>query len=868
MHHDPDLDEPTISYREIPPPPGSSPDLSPASRRAYTFFYRLGELQMNRPLTFIVVAIALVVGSLLLAFRLEIRPGFEELLPKSRESVQELERVKEHTRGVSSVFVVLEGDDTAAMRKAADAIAAEVAKIERPWVGSVESGLHEARKFLQPRVGLFASRAKLQKLRDDIEERYEYEVGKATGANLEFDDEQPPPLSMKDVKKRFGIDQEAFDRYPDGYFQSKDGRVLVVAIQSGVLGSEYDKGHEALRRIREAVERVNPASYHGSIRYGLSGDLVSSISEYTAINDDLTEVGMWGAIFIIGIVFLYYLRGRTLVSLILIISVGVAVTFGATELLIGQLNMATGFLFTIIAGNGINPGIIYMARYLEARRLGVDPKGAVRLAHRDTWLPTLAAKSAAAAAYGSLLVTEFRGFRDFGIIGMVGELVCWICTFAFLPSILVMTERVAPLDSRRSGLFGLLPKVTVAGTRFGTPFALLVERAPRVCTIVGGALFVLAIAGTVRWIKHDPMEYNLENLRSDVSARAEEQRLGHLAEDITGFVGADGMAILTDRPEQVPELVERLEQKRDAAPPDQKPFSRVHTLQDFVPGDQKAKIPILLSIKEKIMLARKQGVIKDQDFAAIAPFLPPEHLKPFDIHALPDDIARAFTERDGTRGRIVYISPSGNVSDAHYLFRWAESYRHTELSDGSVVRGSGRAVIYADIWAAVLQDVPRAVAVSLLLTLVAVGLAFRRGFASALVISALAVGAVWMTGALALGGVRLNFLNFIALPITFGIGVDYAVNVMQRYRREGRGGAAAAVRETGGAVVLCSLTTTLGYLALVSSVNFAVRSLGIAAVVGELTCVLAAVILLPAVLHWRDSWANRRGVVTDKVADA
>jgi len=24
----------------------------------------------------------------------------------------------------------------------------------------------------------------------------------------------------------------------------------------------------------------------------------------------------------------------------------------------------------------------------------------------------------------------------------------------------------------------------------------------------------------------------------------------------------------------------------------------------------------------------------------------------------------------------------------------------------------------------------------------------------------------------------------------------------------------------------------------------------------------------PAVLHWRDSWANRRGVVTDKVADA
>ena len=100
--------------------------------------------------------------------------------------------------------------------------------------------------------------------------------------------------------------------------------------------------------------------------------------------------------------------------------------------------------------------------------------------------------------------------------------------------------------------------------------------------------------------------------------------------------------------------------------------------------------------------------------------------------------------------------------------------------------------------------------------------------------------------------VKLNFLNFIALPITFGIGVDYAVNIVQRYAREGAGGALAAVRETGGAVVLCSLTTTLGYLALVRSMNFAVRSLGVAAVVGEVTCLLAAVLVLPAALVWMD----------------
>ena len=94
--------------------------------------------------------------------------------------------------------------------------------------------------------------------------------------------------------------------------------------------------------------------------------------------------------------------------------------------------------------------------------------------------------------------------------------------------------------------------------------------------------------------------------------------------------------------------------------------------------------------------------------------------------------------------------------------------------------------------------------------------------------------------------VKLNFLNFIALPITFGIGVDYAVNIVERYVREGAGGAVTAVRNTGGAVILCSMTTTLGYLALVSSMNEAVRSMGVAAVLGEVSCLLAAVIVLPA----------------------
>jgi hypothetical protein len=373
---------------------------------------------------------------------------------------------------------------------------------------------------------------------------------------------------------------------------------------------------------------------------------------------------------------------------------------------------------------------------------------------------------------------------------------------------------------------------------------------------IGGlALAVAGTALTYRYFTGDPMEYDLNNLQSKQSERSkEEQRLIRLAKGITGYVGLDGMAILVERQEQVAPLKAKLLERRDAAPADLKPFKDVFALQDFVPKQQDEKIPILLALKDRMMRAKKRGLINDADWGKVKDFIPPDDLKAFGIPELPDGIARLFTEKDGTRGRIVYITPTTDelTSDAHYLFRWADSFRETKLPDDSVVYGSGRAVIYADMWAAVIEDVPPAVLASLLATLLVVVLAFRAGKPTAIVLGALLIGVSWMTAALSLGGVKLNFLNFIALPLTFGIGVDYAVNIMQRYRMDGPGSALVAVRSTGGAVVLCSLTTLLGYLALVRSKNYAVRSMGVAAVLGEATCLIAAVLVLPAALTWLD----------------
>jgi predicted RND superfamily exporter protein len=57
-----------------------------------------------------------------------------------------------------------------------------------------------------------------------------------------------------------------------------------------------------------------------------------------------------------------------------------------------------------------------------------------------------------------------------------------------------------------------------------------------------------------------------------------------------------------------------------------------------------------------------------------------------------------------------------------------------------------------------------------------------------------------------------------------------------------------ALVETGGAVFLCSVTTIVGYATLIIADNLALVSFGKLAILGELTCVAAALFLLPATL--------------------
>lgn len=809
---------------------------------------RLGAAQIRHPYLFVGSALVTLALCVPLALRLELHTRFEHLLPESQTSVVELERLNRLVRSNVNAFVILEGPRRDLLRRLGDALVPKLKAIGPPWVVTAESGIHAARAFLLPRVGLFASRAELEKLLDDVQARWDYEVGKRAGTLV---DETPPPdeLSTAKLRKRFVGNQPSADRFRDGYFESSDGRALVVVARAQIAGGDLERGNEALRRIRaaaEAVQRSRPE--YASVRIGYAGELVTQTAEYGAVRDDLVQVGLLGSFMVLGVVVLFFMRLRVLHTLGLTIATGVAWTFALTYVTIGHLNMATGFLFSIVVGNGINSGIIYMARYFEERRHGASPAEAIDTAHRTTWIGTLTASIAAAAAYGSLGVTDFRAFKHFALIGAAGMMLCWLATYYMLPSILAISDRIAPFRGDEKTLFH---RLRLHGLSYGDPPAWIVSRAFRVVSVVGVLAALAGIAATIHYVRKNPMEYDARRLLNDLGASRELARLGEVAGRILGARLEGSMIVVCDRLDQVHALRKILDERKRRAPRGERPFEAVHTLFDFVPDDQAPKIPLLLELRELLVKARKKGFIGDADWRELRTVLPPEDLRPFTLADLPEELAYPFTDTRGQRGTILAIEPTAGEFDwdLKYLSRWASGFRETVLPGGEVIRGSGRAVIYSDMISAVITDIPKAVALSFGLTLLAVVLTFRRRHAVGVILSLLA-GVAWVGAYLVASGTKLHFLNFIAIPITFGIGADYAVNFFQRYQAHDLD-VLEVLHTTGGAVVLCSLTTMLGYLALLGSINQAIRGLGALAVVGEIACLLAGVVLAPAILHWR-----------------
>jgi hypothetical protein len=316
-------------------------------------------------------------------------------------------------------------------------------------------------------------------------------------------------------------------------------------------------------------------------------------------------------------------------------------------------------------------------------------------------------------------------------------------------------------------------------------------------------------------------------------------------------MNVSGALMLADTPEQVPLLKAQIF-ANDAADPNGRLIADIATVSDLLPGsaeEQAQKLATLGRIRDRLTPAVLDGLPPDERERVLA-LRPPETLCVLTPHDLPPLLRRRFEENDGAVGTVFYVKYGNRVAlaDGHNLVRIARSTDNVRLPDGTVVQTASRSTIFAEMIRSMSTDGPRATFASFAGVSIVVLLATRNLRGAVAVLLALVMGVLWLLGGAAWSGDKLNYVNFITLPITFGIGCEYPFNVYDRTRLLG-GDITSAVRRVGGAVALCSYTTVVGYGSMLFADFQALQSFGKLAVSGEIACLSAALLMLPSFLH-------------------
>jgi predicted RND superfamily exporter protein len=785
----------------------------------------------------LLVALLFALGALALwpTLKLELHTSLLEILPREHPAVQAFERVGPRQISSTNLVLIVESPDAAKNRAFIEALKPKLS----PLIGKLFTEIQwkpetEVPEFAAKQKWLYAPLEDLGKAESLLDRLI---ASRKHPLVVDLEDKDPED-ELKELRERLNQKLPHRDDSPFFEVRAKDGLFhdgVMLWRRGGGLASVGDQ--EFVDEIKKLIAEVGPEKFDPKMQVEYSGAIPAALAEQEAVRDDLSFATTVCASLVLLAIWLYFRRLAVLLVVGAPAVLGVLLSLALARFTIHYLNQNTAFLISIILGNGINTPIVLMARYGEERRAGAAVGPAMASAMASTFRGTLAAMIATSIAYGCLLVTSLRGLNQFGLVGGAGMMLVWAMTFLLVPPAVLLGERWKP---------GLL---TPRENWWRPPFRAigrLGERAPgwlAAIVVVGCAVAVLP---AWRYLK-DPLEYNFDNLRMKNDKAA---RLWQLMYDLgmgnvgAGYIATDGV-ILVDTPEQADQVADAIwaeDQKRG----DKRVLKAVHTLNKWLPEHQKEKLEKLQAIRAKIDANRRY--MEDDEAAEVQRWRPPDDLHALTVNELPKRIRENFTEVDGTMGRFVGLDadPTRYVEgNGRELIRLSRALEVTTLGKRWVAMAT--ATVFAGMLETIQTDGPKlllfAAAGVALLCLIVFGV---RG--SLPVMLSLLLGVGWLIAFLGVYQLKLNFLNFVAVPITLGIGTEYAANLWARLQKERETSISEVIGETGSAVALCSLTTIIGYSSLLLARNGALQSFGKVADLGEITSLATALLVLPVVV--------------------
>ena len=794
----------------------------------------LVRLAVRRARWVLAIGFAIVCASGVLASQLSLQTDLAELLPARAPSVIALRALAKRVGGTGNVAIAIESIDgrPQALRAYVPLLATALRAKLGTRLLSLRYRRTEIEQYYRRFVAYYVALADLERWT----KRAEHVVGiRENPLYLDLDDHDDVAELADELRTSRTRLEPSNAADPDsGLFMTEHGALAVIFVRPAADSLDLGASEGLLHEIEGIVAATHPERAGARIA-GYTGSIPSALSEVEAVRHDIASTSILVLVCVGGVVIWYFRGVRELFLLGAPLVVGIVVALGFAELAIGHLNAQTAFLGSVIVGTGINYGVILLDRFRQHRWQGDRTDVAIVAACAGTLQATSVAAAATAIAFGTLAAGEVESFRQFGWIGGLGILACWVATFTIVPACLALLDH-RPQPPRRTR-----PLATTCRA-----IGELATRAPRTVIAVVTAL-ALTGAGLAIHARDHAVETDMHALATRSSSIDGIERLDNRLRAMDDRSSTPAVIATEQRGDARPVCAElNRRAKTDLAGV----VVRCYTVDDLFPDDLERRVPLLARLRASVAKIDLDEVAT-ADRAELAELTRALAEHPPGDSDLPAALSEYFLERDGSLGKLAYVDPVDEHLEPN-LYRLTDAIREIHLPSGKVVSSSGELVVFADVLRAVRHDSRTLTVAAAVLVLLVLVVITRRSATIARVGFALAAGVAVMLGIAVVTGQKLNFFNFVALPTTFGVGIDYAINIEERIRQRGGRAIAQAVAEAGPAVVLASVTSILGYASLLIADSRALASFGALAMLGELACIVVAITLIPAL------WAVRR----------
>ncbi len=171
---------------------------------------------------------------------------------------------------------------------------------------------------------------------------------------------------------------------------------------------------------------------------------------------------------------------------------------------------------------------------------------------------------------------------------------------------------------------------------------------------------------------------------------------------------------------------------------------------------------------------------------------------------------------------------------------------------------TGSIALQRDEMAAISKDMYVTSILAMLLILALFILSFRMWVAPILAGLSLLIGIIWTAGFAAITIGSLNLMTSMFSVILIGLGVDFSIHIISVYTEQRAAGLSIgealhqALLKSGNGIITGAFTTGCAFLTLMVSQSAGMSEFGFVAGSGVVFCMLAAILVLPAMLSLRD----------------